>query len=69
MSIPTLVEAEFDFPEDRHGRRHGIDLSWIASLYGGNYMVLPRNALLIAREIVNEMHKYGVAHATFELRS
>ena len=62
ISIPTLVEGEFDFPDDRQGRRHGIVLSWIGSLYGGNYMVLPTKALLIAREVVNEMHKHGVAH-------
>jgi hypothetical protein len=38
-------------------------MDWWAN--GGNYMMLPTKALLLAKEIISKMHELGVAHGDF----
>ena len=59
--IPKLLVANCSIPWDEN-RTHGLVLSWMGKQFGGNYMSLPKRALLQARAIMHQMHKRGVVH-------
>ena len=59
--IPKLLVANCSVPWDE-SRTHGLVLSWVGKQFGGNYMSLPKRALLQAHAIMLRMHKRGVVH-------
>jgi tRNA A-37 threonylcarbamoyl transferase component Bud32 len=60
VEIPTLLDGEYELAYQKY--KHGLILSWVGSEYGGNYMFLPKSALLRAQGIVASMHANGVVH-------
>ena len=60
VSIPTLLDKDFRFHDDRYC--FGLVLSWVGEEFGGNYLTLPKGALLEAQAVVLKMHERGVVH-------
>jgi hypothetical protein len=59
QSIPTLINRKV---RPNGERRYGLVLSWVGEADNGNYMTLPTRILQRARELLEGMHKLGVAH-------
>ena len=60
VAIPILRDADYQYFNQEY--QYGLILSWVGAEFGGNFLVLPRSALLEAQKIVAVMHANGVVH-------
>jgi tRNA A-37 threonylcarbamoyl transferase component Bud32 len=60
VAIPVLLDADYEYFDQEF--KHGLILSWVGAEFGGNFIELPRSALLEAQKIVASMHANGMVH-------
>ena len=60
VEIPILLDGGCELADQKY--KYGLIFSWVGSEYGGNYMFLPKSALLQAQGIVASMHANSIVH-------